>query len=80
MYNRTQDYFAGSISQNGKKVCDVYGNYMGYMDFDKKRYYDTREAQTVYYAPLPKGPLALPSDSTKRIDSISLASGAMQEA
>lgn len=53
---------------------------MGYMDFDKKRYYDTREAQTVYYAPTPKAALALPSDSTKRVDSITLASGAMQEA
>lgn len=46
---RTQDYFQGQISQNGKKICDIYGNYMGYMDFDGVRYYDTREASRVYF-------------------------------
>ena len=53
---------------------------MGYMDFDKKRYYDTREVRQVYYAPIPKGELAIASDSTKRVDSITLASGAMDDA
>lgn len=53
---------------------------MGYMDFGGKRYFDTREAQKVYYAPIPLGLLAIESDSTKRIDSIVLASGAMKDA
>jgi hypothetical protein len=61
-------------------VCDIYGNYMGYMDFGGKRYYDTREAHSIYYAPIPKAVAALPSDSTKRVDSITLASGDIKEA
>jgi hypothetical protein len=53
---------------------------MGYMDFNKVRYFDTREAQVVYYPPIPKGIKAIPSDSSKRVDSITLASGEMVDA
>lgn len=53
---------------------------MGYMDFDKKRYYDTREAKEIYFSPIPRGVKAIPSDSTKRTDSITLASGKMDDA
>lgn len=77
---KTQDYFAGQITKNGEKVCEVYGNYMGYMDIDKRRYFDTRESTSVYTAPIPKGQAALESDSTKRIDSIALATGKMEDA
>ena len=30
---KTQDYFTGEIHQFGKKIIDIKGNYMGYMDF-----------------------------------------------
>ena len=39
---KTQDYLQGQITQNGQKICDIYGNYMGYMDFNGQRYYDSR--------------------------------------
>ena len=40
---RTQDYFAGSIYKNGKEVSKVYGNYMGFIEFDGVRYWDLRD-------------------------------------
>lgn len=43
MRRKTQDYVVGQVTVHGKKVCDVYGNYMGYMDFNKIRYWDIRE-------------------------------------
>jgi hypothetical protein len=49
MHNRTQDYFSGEISVRGKKKVDVYGNYMGYMDFNGVRYLDTRETDSYYF-------------------------------
>jgi len=37
---KTQDYLSGQVTHNGKYLCEVYGNYMGYMEFGVKRYYD----------------------------------------
>jgi hypothetical protein len=48
---------------------------MGYMDFNGVRYYDTREASKIYFPLNPLRQKALESDSTKRLDSITLASG-----
>jgi len=53
---------------------------MGYMDFDKVRYYDAREVESLYYLPTPLKGKALPSDSTRRMDSVTLASGAVEDA
>lgn len=39
---KSQEYFQGSIQQHGEKVSSVYGNYCGYIDFDKERYFDVR--------------------------------------
>jgi hypothetical protein len=72
---KTQDYFAGQITVNGQKLCDVYGNYMGYMDFGGVRYYDVREASKVYFPLKAVQEKALESDSTKRMDSVTLAMG-----
>jgi hypothetical protein len=39
-----KDYFDGRIEQHGRVVCDnVYGNYMGYADYDGERYLDIRD-------------------------------------
>lgn len=37
------DYFKGEILINGKVVSKVSGTYLGYIDFDDKRYFDHRE-------------------------------------
>jgi hypothetical protein len=40
---KTQDYFTGAILKGQTKVSDIRGNYMGFIDFDGKRYWDIRE-------------------------------------
>ncbi|MFN9904416.1 MAG: hypothetical protein ACK55Z_37705, partial [bacterium] len=37
-----KDYFKGQILKDGKVVSELYGNYMGYIEFDGKRYWDVR--------------------------------------
>ena len=36
---KTQDYVCGQINVRGKKVVDVYANYMGFADFNGQRYW-----------------------------------------
>jgi hypothetical protein len=52
----------------------VYGNYMGYLDFSGIRYFDVRNNNDIYYEIYP-GNSDLESDSTRRVDAITLASG-----
>ena len=40
---KAQDYFTGAIFVNGNKVCDIKGNYMGFIDFDGVRFWDVRD-------------------------------------
>ena len=37
----------GEIHLKGRKVSDINGNYMGFIDFDGKRYWDIRD-QIIY--------------------------------
>lgn len=46
---RTQDYFTGEILMNGKKILDLNGNYMGYMDVGGMRYFDIRLLDKIYF-------------------------------
>lgn len=59
--------------QNGKEISNVFGNYMGYMDFDGIRYFDYRMIDDIYhpYEDLPENK-TLQSDSTKRLDLVLL--------
>jgi hypothetical protein len=41
--NSGKDYLEGQIEKNGKVICKISGNYMGYLDFDGQRYWDIRE-------------------------------------
>ena len=68
---KTQDYVTGRIEQNGRKVVDIYGNYMGFVDFNKVRYWDIRDMDQLWF-PIEglKVEKSLPSDSQRRIDSI----------
>ena len=65
--------------RNGQKVSDVYGNYLGFCDFDGKRYWDLREqiVHPVQGKPLEK---SLQSDSRLRIDSQALLAGDVEQA
>ena len=72
---KVQDYFQGQITHYGKKICEVYGSYMGYMDFNGQRYFDIRHNEDIYYPIILDGETALESDSTKREDSVTLAAG-----
>jgi hypothetical protein len=60
-------------------MSTVYGNYLGFIDFDGQRYWDIRE-QNIY--PVAGEPLdkCLLSDSRKRPDSICLLAGKVEEA
>lgn len=70
-----QDYFKGEIKKGGTLVADVHGTYMGYMDFNKKRYWDARESDNVSKKLTPAKGFILPSDSTNRKDSGFLRKG-----
>lgn len=48
---------------------------MGYMDFDGARYWDIREINKYWLPIKAKKYLTLPSDATKRTDSVTLRSG-----
>ena len=84
-----KDYLKGQIMLGGAQVSEIYGNYMGYIDFDGERFWDVRKQ--VNYKPvdlskeeriMPGGlsPLLLPSDTTYRLDSLTLETGDVEAA
>jgi len=46
---KTQDWVCGDIKVKGKKVSDITGNYMGFIDFNKVRYWDIREMDKIWF-------------------------------
>lgn len=40
------------MTQNGKLICRIKGNYMGYVDFDGVRYWDARECLPIDMIPI----------------------------
>jgi len=53
---------------------------MGFIDFDGVRYWDLRDSDQFMYFPIPFGKRSLESDSTKRADSVTLATGNVEQA
>ena len=53
---------------------------MGFMDFGNVRYFDIREISSIYQEIKPFEMFSLPSDSTKRIDSVTLKTGDVDNA
>ena len=51
-------------------VSEIYGNYMGYMDFDGKRYWDVRDSDKWYTSLQDWESNPLPSDASRRKDVI----------
>ena len=73
-----KDYFKGEIKANGEVVSRVFGSYMGYIDFDGKRYWDERRQTN--YAFTTDAVKRLDSDWSFRIDSIRHQENRMEEA
>jgi hypothetical protein len=77
---RPLDYFVGEIIKGDKVVSKMYGNQMGYIDFDGIRYWDVREQVNYIIKGVDMNNGALPSDSRKRIDSVAYKAGDMVQA
>lgn len=60
---KAKDYFTGYIEHNNQKVCqNIEGTYMGYTDFDSKRYFDVRHQNALEQEDIPldsKEPICL---------------------
>ena len=77
---KKQDYIWGEITQNGRRVCEIKGNYVGYLDFDDVRYWDYREIESLNYPIIPMEAPYLPSDARNRSDAIYLLNRTIEEA
>lgn len=61
---KPSDYFTGDVTSHGTVVARLKGTYLGYMDFDGKRYWDAR-----YMHPFPiEFETVIPSDADYRGD------------
>ena len=87
-----KDYLKGEIvrTASGEKLSQIFGTYMGYLDIDGERRWDIRK-QVNYLprdlnkaelatSPNGKMPLVLPSDTTYRLDSLTLEEGDVEAA
>lgn len=78
---KSQEYFEGEIVAKGKVTDKISGNYCGYIDFNKKRWFDVREVDLVFHKfndeDMEK---TLPSDCVKRTDSRKLSQSLLDEA
>ena len=75
-----QDYCWGELHQNGEKVCEIIGNYTGYLDFGGVRYWDVREKDQIYFPIAGEVPHSLPSQASKRTDGRYFISKPLEEA
>jgi len=73
-----QDYIVGAIEKDGEVVSKIYGNYCGFLNFDRTRYWDARS--TIKFQVKPREEGKLPSDSSYREDLISYKAGNVDEA
>lgn len=73
---RPSDYFAGIVFRDGIPVARLNGSYLGYIDFDGRRYWDAR-----YMQPFPiQFETVIPSDADYREDLLLLRSGRVDAA
>jgi len=75
--NKPQDYCSGFIKYKGKTVSRIYGTYLGFIEFDGKRYWDIRDFE--YFKAI-KSDYILESDSRYRKDLQTLLEGKVDEA
>ena len=77
---KKQDFVWGEIMKDGKKVCEITGNYTGFLDFDGVRYWDVREKENVFFPLAGEATDSLPSQSSKRTDGRFFISKSIEEA
>ena len=78
---KSQEYFEGEIIAKGKITDKISGNYCGYIDFNKERWFDVREVDLVYHPYFDQDEAeTLPSDCVKRTDSRKLRQNLLDEA
>ena len=79
---KAQDYLYGHIEKDGQKICEITGNYMGYLCFDGVRYWDIRDVDQFHFKPREDDidPNSLESDAVRRTDRIFLAEKPVNEA
>ena len=76
-----KDYFIGEIKKDSQVVSSLFGSYMGYVDFDGVRYWDGRRMQNFEISPVDThDTYYLTSDSRKRIDTVAMKGGDIDEA
>ncbi|CAK72506.1 unnamed protein product (macronuclear) [Paramecium tetraurelia] len=76
---KASDYLSGEIKQKGKKVCKIYGSYMGYIEFGEVRYWDVNYIRP-YECKVFKPNQFLLSDASFRPDLRQLKRNKVQEA
>lgn len=76
---KKQDFVWGEIHKDGKKVCDILGNYVGFLDFDGVRYWDFRAKDAMHF-PIEPAYDFLDSDARNRTDGIYLMTKTVEEA
>ena len=81
---KPRDYFSGYIEQDGIVMCDkIFGNYMGYADFDGERFFDLRNQEIYEMVAIPTDSTetkCLHSDARNRIDLVALGLGNVEQA
>ncbi len=70
----------GEILKDGKRISEITGNYLGYLDFDNVRYWDGRAKDQVYVEMAGEATDALPSQGSKRTDGRFYLSYSIEEA
>ena len=75
---KKQDYCWGQIKHQGNVVCEITGNYTGFLDFGGRRFWDYRNKQC--HMPVQMVPVTLESDARMRGDSIFLRTKPVEEA
>ncbi|CAD8208744.1 unnamed protein product [Paramecium octaurelia] len=76
---KASDYLSGEIKQKGKKVCKIYGSYMGYIEFGEVRYWDVNYIRPYECKVFKPNPFLL-SDASFRPDLRQLKRNKVQEA
>jgi len=72
---KPSDYFEGFIKKNGVKTVDISGTYMGYIEFNGRRYWDVREQEVFHCEGVDN---KIPSDSRHRKDIIAYELGDLE--
>jgi len=74
-----RDYVSGWIKKNGVKVSEVTGTYMGYVEFDKVRYWDIRHMNN-FHIIAPTIDNVIKSDWRNRSDTKAMLEGDIERA